>query len=389
MKKRFGTLAIHTGDEPNLKDGGTGDVVTPIHLASTFARKKVQEPTAGYEYTRVSNPSRNAFERKLAALEGARFGLAFASGLATETALILSLVKTGDHVVAFDDLYGGSRRLFTKVFEADYGVQFTFVDARDPEKVKAAIRDNTKLFWLETPTNPLMKLCDIELLSGMAKERDIITVVDNTFASPYLQNPLSLGANVVFHSTTKYINGHTDSLGGAILLNDEKMHEKLRFNQKTIGSILSAFDSFLVSRGLKTLHVRMQRHCENAMAVAEFLERHPRVRSVNYPGLPSHPQHELAKRQMRGFGGMISFVLDGELKDASKFVESLEFFLLAESLGGIESLAEIPALMTHASVPDEERRALGISDSFIRLSVGIEDINDLIADLENGFAQLD
>lgn len=385
---KFETKAIIVGEEPNLKEGGSGDVAVPIHLSSTFARKEIDKPTNGYEYSRSGNPTRYALEKKLAALENAKFGLAFSSGLAAETVICATLLKSGDHVVAFDDLYGGTRRLFNKVFSNNFGVEFSYIDARNADNVKNAIKENTKLIWLETPTNPLLRLCDIKAISGIAKQKGIIVVVDNTFMSPYFQKPLGLGADIVAHSTTKYLNGHSDSIGGAIMLSNDEIYEKLKFNQNAMGPILSPFDSYLVARGIKTLALRMERHNENALKIAEYLEKHENVARVYYPGLKSHPQHELAKKQMSGFGGMLSFEIKGSLKQAKKFLESLRVFLLAESLGGVESLIEHPALMTHASVPKEERDKIGISDSLIRVSVGIENADDLIEDLENGFKSL-
>lgn len=379
---KFETKAIHIGEEPNLKDGGSGDVVMPIHLSSTFARKEVDKPTSGYEYSRSGNPTRNALEKRLAALEDAKFGLSFASGLAAETVMALSLMKLGDHVIAFDDLYGGTRRLF-KIFNRNFNVGFSYVDARDNKNIEMAIKENTKLIWLETPTNPLMKLCDVRAISDIAKKKNIIVAVDNTFMSPYFQKPLNLGADIVVHSTTKYLNGHSDSIGGAIMLSNEEIYNKLKFNQNATGAILSPFDSFLVLRGIKTLAIRMREHNKNAIKIANYLNGHPKVKGVNYPGLKNHPQHELAKKQMSGFGGMLSFEIKGNLKEAKTFLENLKVFSLAESLGGVESLIEHPALMTHASIPQEEREKLGVTDSLIRLSVGIEDADDLIDDLQN------
>ncbi|GAB4338849.1 MAG: cystathionine gamma-synthase [Calditrichia bacterium] len=381
-KWHIATQTIHSGEAPKLDPHASGDVAMPIHLASTFARKLVEEPTGGFEYSRSGNPTRLALEERLAALEGAKYGLAFASGLAAETSLILALLKTGDHVVAFDDLYGGTRRLFTRIFAERFGIDFTFVDATTPENVLSAIRENTRLVWLETPTNPLLKLCDIETICESIPHKKIKVVVDNTFASPVFQNPLKLGADVVLHSTTKYINGHSDSVGGALMTNDAELFEKLQFTQNSAGAILSPFDSYMVLRGSRTLAARMQEHQRNAMLISEFLAGHPKVKRVIYPGHPSHPQFELAKKQMSGFGGMISFELDGSLEEAKHFVENLELFALAESLGGVESLVELPALMTHASVPPEVRQELGIADSLIRLSVGIEDSQDLLEDLK-------
>lgn len=382
------TKAIHVGEEPNLQAGGSGDVVKPIHLATTFARKDVDQPTAGYEYIRSGNPTRLGLEARLASLENARYGLAFASGLAAETTLFLSVLKSGDHMVAFDDLYGGSRRLMDKIFQNKFQISVSFVDARDSGQVAAAIHKNTRLVWLETPTNPLLKLCDIEEICRIAHQHHIPVVVDNTFMSPYFQQPLQLGADIVMHSSTKYLNGHSDSLGGALMLNDNDIYEKLKFTQNSAGGVLSPFDSFLVMRGLKTLGVRMRQHAQNAGIIAEFLEKNPRVERVIYPGLKSHPQHDLACKQMNGFGGMLSFELQGDLKTAKKFVESTRYFALAESLGGVESLIELPALMTHASVPEAERRKIGLSETLIRISVGIEHADDLLEDLDNAFKKI-
>ncbi len=382
---KFETKAIHIGEEPNLSQGGTGDVVIPIHLSTTFARKDVEQPTGRYEYSRTGNPTRRALEKRLAALENAQFGLAFASGMAAEATLILSILKSGDHIVAFDDLYGGTKRLFNKVFRK-FGIEVTYVDARDPENVARAVNQHTKLFWMETPTNPLMKLCDIKEISEIGKEKNIITVIDNTFMSPYFQKPLDLGADIVIHSTTKYLGGHSDVVGGAIMLSNQKLFESLLFNQNSIGAVPSPFDCYLVLRGIKTLAVRMQRHAYNAQKIAEYLEHHPKVKKVYYPGLPSHPQHDLAKKQMSGFGGMLSFEIDGTLTDAKIFLKRLKIFAVAESLGGVESLIELPALMSHTSIPAKEREKLGISDTLIRVSVGLEDVEDLIDDLENALA---
>ncbi len=378
---KFSTKAIHSGEEPNLKDGGSGDVVAPIHLSATFARKEIDKPTGGYEYARTGNPTRHALEKRLAALENARYGLAFASGLAAETTLALSLLKKGDHVVAFEDLYGGTRRLFDKTL-ANFGLEFSYVDASKVENVEAALRSNTKLIWLESPTNPLLRLCDIAAISKVAKAHEALTIVDNTFASPYLQNPLALGADIVLHSTTKYISGHSDVVGGAITTSNDELYGKLKFNQNALGGVPSPFDCFLVLRGTKTLAVRMERHCQNAQKIAEYLSRHPKVQSVIYPGLPSHPQHALAKRQMSGFGGMVTFTVKGTSAETADFLKQLNVIALAESLGGVESLINQPSVMTHASLAKEERERLGVTDGLLRLSVGIEDIEDLIADLE-------
>ena len=385
---RFETRAIHAGEAPNLKEGGTGDVAMPIHVASTYARAEVEKPTAGYEYSRTQNPTRSALEARLAALEEGRFGLAFASGLAAETTLILSCLNAGGHVVAFDDLYGGTRRLFTKIFESAFRLNVSFVDAREIGEVEKAITSKTRLVWLETPTNPLLKLCDIAAISEIAHRHGIKVVVDNTFASPYCQQPLKLGADIVLHSTTKYLNGHSDSVGGALVVSDEELYEALKFTQNSAGAILSPFDSFLVLRGTKTLAVRMKAHQNNAFAIARYLEAHPRVTRVLYPGLESHPQHSIARKQMSGFSGMVSFELDAGLAAAKKFVESLRYFSIAESLGGVESLIELPALMTHASVPPEERKKIGLADGLVRISVGIENQEDLLEDLENALSAL-
>ncbi len=384
----FETKAIHIGEEPNLKEGGSGDVVIPIHLSSTFARKEVDKPTAGYEYSRTANPTRDALEKRLAALEDAKFGLAFSSGMAAETVLCLTLLKSGDHVIAFDDLYGGTRRLFNKVFNQNFQVDFSYVDAVNTENIKKAIKSNTKLIWLETPTNPLMKICDIKTIAKIAKENNILVVVDNTFATPYFQKPLQLGADIIVHSTTKYLNGHSDSVGGAIMLADEEIYNKLKFNQNATGAILSPFDSFLVLRGIKTLAIRMKEHERNAMRIAEYLESHPKVNKVIYPGLESHPQHNLAKKQMSGFGGMLSFEIKGRITEAKTLVENLKIFALAESLGGVESLIELPALMTHTSLSEEERKEIGLSETLIRMSVGIENVEDLIEDIAQALEKI-
>lgn len=385
---KFETRAIHVGEEPNLKEGGSGDVVVPIHLSSTFARRKIDEPTQSYEYSRTGNPTRKALETRLASLEDAKFGLAFASGMAAETTLALTLVRAGDHVIGFDDLYGGTRRLLDRIFSKNFQLEVSYVDARDPRNIKKAIRGNTKIIWLETPTNPLMKLCDIGAISKISQKANAVLVVDNTFMTPYFQKPLLLGAHVVVHSTTKYLNGHSDSVGGALMLSDESIYRQLKFNQNATGSILSPFDSFLVLRGTKTLAVRMKEHEKNALRVADYLEGHPKVKKVSYPGLKSHLQYDLAKKQMSGFGGMLSLEINGGLKEAEQFLGNLRIFSLAESLGGVESLIEHPARMTHASVPAEIREQIGITDSLIRISVGIENIDDLIEDLDQAFAKI-
>ena len=383
----FSTRAIHTGEEPDFRDGGTGDVVVPIHLSTTFARKNVDNPTAGYDYSRSLNPTRNALEEKLAALENGKYGLAFSSGLAAETTLALSLLSAGDHVIAFDDLYGGTKRLFNKVL-TDCGIETTYVDMTILSNINSEFKKNTKLLWLETPSNPLLKICDINTIAGIAKMRGLILVVDNTFLSPYFQNPLGLGADVVIHSSTKYIGGHSDVVGGSIMLSNDELYEKIKYKQNAIGAVLSPFDSYLTMRGIKTLALRMEKHAQNATKIAEFLNSHPKIKKVIYPGLKSHPQHILASRQTTGYGGIISFEILGSLNDAKDFVRNLKLFALAESLGGVESLIELPASMTHSSIPVNERRKIGISDSLIRMSVGIEDAKDLLIDIAQGLNKI-
>jgi len=377
---RFDTLAIHAGQKP---DPTTGAIMTPVYLTSTY----VQDGPGvhkGFEYSRTHNPTRFALQDCLAALEGGRHGFAFASGLAATDAL-LHLCDAGDHVVASDDVYGGTFRIFDKVFRR-LGLEFTYVDMTDPDNVRKALRPRTRLIWIESPTNPMLKLVDLAAVAAIARAHGARTVVDNTFATPYFQRPLALGIDVVAHSTTKYLNGHSDVIGGAVITSDEALAERLRFVQNAVGGVPSPLDSFLVLRGLKTLHVRMARHAENALALAHHLAAHPQVERVTYPGLPSHPQHALALRQMTGFGGMLTFVIRGGLPAARAFLKAVRIFACAESLGGVESLIEHPAIMTHASVPPETRAALGIADGFIRVSAGIEAVGDLVADLERGFA---
>ena len=380
-KRGFSTNAIHAGEEPDFREGATGDVVVPIHLSTTFAREKVNEPTGGYEYTRSANPTRKALETKLASLDNAKYGLAFTSGLAAETTILLSLLKSGDHVVAFDDLYGGSKRLFNHIFN-EYNVGVTFVDVTDVSLLEEAIQLNTKLIWIESPSNPLLKVCDIHSIADIAHKNNLILVVDNTFLSPYFQKPLDLGADVVVYSSTKYIGGHSDVLGGAVLVNNDDYYERIQYRQNAVGAILPPFDSYLTLRGLKTLALRMEQHQRNALEIAHYLDQHPKVSKVIYPGLVSHPQYKLAKTQASGFGGVLSFEIKGTSEDAEHFLEKLNIFALAESLGGVESLIELPAVMTHASVPKEIREQIGITDTLIRVSVGIEDVKDLIADIE-------
>ncbi|TMG93973.1 MAG: PLP-dependent transferase [Betaproteobacteria bacterium] len=375
---KFATRAIHAGQEP---DPSTGAVMTPIYATSTYAQSS-PGVHKGYEYARTQNPTRMAFERCLADLEGGRHGWAFASGLAASATLLDSL-PAGSHIVALDDLYGGTYRLFERVRRTSANLAFTFTDMRERAQLEAAIRPDTRMIWVESPSNPLLKLVDLEMVAEVARARGVLAVADNTFATPCVQRPLEFGFDAVLHSVTKYLNGHSDMVGGAIVIGDNAaLAEQLAFLQNAVGAVLSPFDSFLALRGLKTLHLRMARHCENALAIAERLTHHRRIAAVHYPGLPNHPQHALARRQMNGFGGMVTLVLRGNLDDARRFLERLRIFVCAESLGGVESLAEHPAIMTHASLPSEIRATLGIDDSLVRLSVGIEDVDDLIADIE-------
>jgi len=374
------TLCIHAGQEP---DPISGAVMTPIVLASTFAQDG-PGVHKGYDYSRAGNPTRTALEGCLAALEGASHGIAFGSGCAATTAVLLTL-KSGDHVLCGDDVYGGTFRIFDKVLK-HFGLDATFIDMSDPARVAEAMRPTTRLVWMETPSNPMLKVFDVARIAEVARTRGVPLAVDNTFATPMLQQPLALGATLAVHSTTKYLNGHSDVVGGAVMTDDAAFAEKLHFLQKSVGGVPSPFDCYLVLRGLKTLGVRMQRHVESAKRIAEWLAKHPRVARVRYPGLPTHEAHALAARQMRGPGGMISFELDGSLAQASAFLKALRVFVCAESLGGVESLAEHPAIMTHASLPPESRRALGIGDGLIRLSIGLEDAGDLLADLDTGFS---
>jgi cystathionine beta-lyase/cystathionine gamma-synthase len=375
----FATRCVHAGQEP---DPTTGAVMMPIYTTSTYVQ---QSPGVhkGFDYARTKNPTRMAFERCIADLEGGRSAFAFASGIAA-IATTLDCLDHGSHVIAVDDLYGGSRRLFERVRKRSAGIEMTYLDLTDADRLEAAIRPNTRLIWIETPTNPTLKLVDLERVGAIAKKHRIWAGADNTFASPYVQRPLEYGFDLVVHSTTKYLNGHSDMVGGVAIVGDnEELDERLRFLQNAVGAIQGPFDSFLALRGLKTLALRMERHCASALKIAEWLERHPKVARVFYPGLPSHSQHALAKKQMRAFGGMISADLKGNVDDAKRFLERCRLFALAESLGGVESLIEHPALMTHGSVPPEVRATLGIGDTLVRLSVGIEDADDLIADLSS------
>ena len=380
---KFGTKAIHAGTKP---DSATGAIMTPVYQTSTYVQNAPGEHK-GYEYSRTLNPTRHALEKNLAALENGNFGLTFSSGLAAMDAL-LKIFKPGDEIISSNDLYGGSYRLFTKVF-TDLGLKFHFVEMDDLAKVESLINLNTKMIWIETPTNPMMNIIDIKAVSNLAKKHNILSAVDNTFSSPYLQNPLDLGADVVVHSITKFIAGHSDVVMGAIVLNDDNLADKLYFIQNSCGAVPGPQDCFLVLRGIKTLHVRMDRHCENAIQVASFLKNHPKVESVFYPGLSSHPNHEVAVNQMNDFGGMISFITKGNsIEDAKKVITSTKIFSLAESLGGVESLCGHPATMTHAAIPKEEREKSGVVDALIRLSVGIEDVEDLIADLSQALEKI-
>jgi cystathionine gamma-lyase len=380
---RFGTKAVHAGVEP---DPSTGAIMTPIYQTSTY----VQEAPAkhkGYAYARGANPTRNSLQKSLAALENGKFAICFSSGMGATDAVI-KLLSPGDEVVTSNDLYGGSYRMFKKVFEK-FGIKFHFIDLTKASNVESVINDKTKLFWLETPTNPLMNIVDIKACVDIAKKRNIIVAVDNTFASPYLQNPLDLGADIVMHSVTKYLGGHSDVIMGALVINDEKLYQELAFIQNSCGAVPGPQDSFLVLRGIKTLHLRMERHCLNGRKIAEYLKKHQKIGKVYWPGFPDHPNHEIAKKQMRDFGGMLSFTLkDDSIEKASKLMVSVELFSLAESLGGVESLINHPASMTHASIPKEERIKNGLVDSLIRLSIGVEDVEDLIADLDQALTKV-
>jgi cystathionine gamma-lyase len=378
---RFGTRAIHAGQEP---DPATGAIMTPIYATSTYVQ---QSPGVhkGFEYSRSQNPTRFAYERCVADLESGVRGFAFASGLAA-MATVLDLLNTGDHVVANDDLYGGTFRLFERVRKRSAGLEFSFIDLSEPAALERALRPNTRMIWIETPSNPLLKIVDLPRAAAIAKRHGALVVADNTFASPYLQRPLEFGFDIVVHSATKYLNGHSDIVGGVVVVSDPELGERLAFLQNAVGAIASPFDSFLALRGLKTLHLRMAQHCRNAHHLSEWLSGHSCVERVIYPGLASHPQHTLAAQQMEAFGGMVAIVLKGDLAYTRGVLERCRVFALAESLGGVESLIEHPAIMTHASIPAEQRRQAGISDTFIRLSVGVEEVEDLRNDLEQALA---
>jgi cystathionine beta-lyase len=380
---KFGTKAIHAGVEP---DPTTGAIMTPIYQTSTYVQESPGKHK-GYAYARGANPTRNALQKSIAALEDGKFGLCFSSGMGATDAVI-KLLSPGDEVITSNDLYGGSYRMFKRVFEK-FGIKFHFIDLTDSKNIHQYLNANTKLMWLETPSNPLMRIIDIAACCEVAKKHNIMVAVDNTFASPYLQNPLALGADIVMHSVTKYLGGHSDVIMGALIVNDEKLYSDLAFIANSCGAVPGPQDSFLVLRGIKTLHLRMERHCFNGTKVAEFLKNHAKVGKVYWPGFSDHPNHDIAKRQMRDFGGMISFTLKNDtVENAIKLMESVELFSLAESLGGVESLINHPASMTHASIPKEERIKNGLSDSLIRLSVGVEDIEDLLADLDNALAKV-
>jgi len=381
-KAGFSTRAIHAGQSP---DPSTGAVMTPIYATSTYVQSS-PGVHQGYEYSRSQNPTRMAYERCVADLENGEAGFAFASGLAA-SATILEILDCGSHIVAMNDLYGGSNRLFNKVRNRTANLEFSLVDLTDPNNFEKAIQSNTKMVWIESPTNPLLRLVDLAAIAKIAKAHGIIAVCDNTFATPYLQTPLDYGFDIVMHSATKYLNGHSDMVGGIAVVGDNPaLIEQMGFLQNSVGAIAGPFDSFLAMRGLKTLGLRMRQHCESAHKIAEYLEAHDKIDKVFYPGLASHPQHELAKKQMNGFGGMVSATLKGGLSESTKFLENCHLFALAESLGGVESLIEHPAIMTHASVPADQRAELGIDDSLVRLSVGIEDTEDLIAELEQALS---
>jgi len=386
MKKQheLATRVIHAGQEP---DPSTGAIMTPIYMTSTYVQESPGKHK-GYDYARSINPTRSAYERCIADLESGTRGWAFASGLAA-IATALDALESGSHIVVSDDVYGGTFRLFERVRRGSANLDFTFVDLTDAENLEREIKSNTRMVWVETPSNPLLKLIDLEAIARIAREKNLISVSDNTFATPWIQRPLEIGFDMVVHSATKYLNGHSDMVGGVIVVGEnQELGDKIAFLQNAVGAIAGAFDSFLALRGLKTLALRMERHCANALEIARWLEDEPKVKSVSYPGLKSHPQHDLAREQMRGFGGMVTIVLKTDLAGTRRFLENTHLFTLAESLGGVESLINHPALMTHASVPEEQREKLGITDSLVRLSVGVEDVRDLIDDLKTALAAI-
>lgn len=380
---KFGTKAIHAGVEP---DPSTGAIMTPIFQTSTYVQESPSKHK-GYAYARGANPTRNALQKSIAALENGKFGLCFSSGMGATDAVI-KLLSPGDEVITSNDLYGGSYRMFKKVYEK-FGIKFHFIDLSEAKNAEAYINSKTKLFWIETPSNPLMRIIDIQACVQLAKKNNCLIAVDNTFASPYLQNPLDLGADIVMHSVTKYLGGHSDVVMGALVVNDEKLYQELAFITNSCGAVPGPQDSFLVLRGIKTLHLRMERHCHNGKIIAEYLRQHPKIGKVYWPGFTDHPNHAIAKKQMRDFGGMLSFTLkEDSLEKATQLMESVELFSLAESLGGVESLINHPASMTHASIPREERIKNGLSDTLIRLSIGVEDAEDLLADLEQALSKI-
>lgn len=379
---KFATKAVRAGQKP---DPVTGAIVTPIYQTATYVLEEL-EKSKGYDYSRTTNPTRSVLERLIAEIENAKFGLTFASGMSAESAIV-TLLKQGDHVIVSDDVYGGTYRLFEKIL-TNFGLSFTYVDTTKAENVKMALKENTRMIWVETPSNPLLKISDIEAIAKISKENGILLVVDSTFATPYFFNPLELGADIVIHSTTKYLSGHNQLIGGALATNDERLYEQLKFIQNAVGAVPSAFDCWLTILGIKTLHLRMERHNKNAIEVSKFLESHPKIERVIYPGLKSHPQHEVAKRQMRGFGGVLSFELKGGLEAGKKLMNSVKLCYLAESLGATETMITHPATMTHTSIPREQRIARGITDGLVRLSVGIEDVTDIIADLEQALEKV-
>ncbi len=380
---KFGTKAVHAGVEP---DPSTGAIMTPIYQTSTYVQQSPAKHK-GYAYARGANPTRNSLQKSIAALENGKYGICFSSGMGATDAVI-KLLSPGDEVITSNDLYGGSYRMFKKIYEK-FGIKFHFIDLTNTENISAYLNSKTKLMWIETPSNPLMSIIDIKACVDIAKKNNVVVAVDNTFASPYLQNPLDLGADIVMHSVTKYLGGHSDVIMGALVTNDEKLHQELAFIANSCGAVPGPQDSFLVLRGIKTLHLRMERHCSNGKSIAIFLKNHPKIGHVYWPGFPDHPNHEIAKKQMRDFGGMLSFTLKNDsVENATKLMENVELFSLAESLGGVESLINHPASMTHASIPKEERIKNGLSDSLIRLSIGVEDVEDLIADLDQALAKV-
>jgi len=379
---KFDTLTVHAGIEP---DPSTGAILPPIFQTATYVLDEVGKGK-GFDYTRASNPTRSVLEASIAALEGGKYGIAFASGMSSVDA-VMKYFNPGDHIVCSDDVYGGVSRLYNQVLSR-YGLEFTYVDTSFPDRVEKAIRKNTKMIWVETPTNPLLKITDLDAISKIAKSNKILFGIDNTFATPYLLRPFEYGADIVLHSTTKYISGHNQIIGGMVVVNDDKLHEQIRFMQKSLGAIPSPFDCWLILLGVRTLSLRMERHCSNAMKVAHYLEKHPKIKRVMYPGLPNHPQHAIAKAQMKDFGGMITFELNGTIESGITLMNSLELCALAESLGAVETMITHPASMTHASVPKADREARGLTDGVVRLSVGIEDPDDIIADLQQALEKV-